>query len=76
MPATSITEFPVSNVDIVATNCDGDAIAVQVSSGRYYMGCVDGDVFINAFNVRFRDGVRDDARAVEYFCKTYGFEVD
>ena len=66
-------ELIMEGLEIIFDTGD-DAIAFYPKGGRYFAGMVDEDVFINAFNVRFKDGERDDARAIKYFCETYGFE--
>jgi len=71
---SSTTEFPVNTVTIIAINDMNEAIAVKEDTGRYFMGDVDGDVFVNCFNVKFKGG-RDDVRAVSHFVDTYGYEA-
>ena len=68
-----VVEMIMAGLEIVFDNGD-DAIAFYPEGGRYFLGMVDEDIFINAFNVRFKDGERDDARAIKYFCEKYGIE--
>lgn len=75
MTSSTITTFPTSSVELISVNSDHDAIAFHAVSGRYYMGGIEGDDFINVFNIKLKQG-RDDSAAITYFSEKFGFEAD
>ena len=68
-------ELTIDTIEIVSQNEYGEAIAVLPSVNQYYMGDIDGDIFVNAFNVKLKGHVRDDECAIAYFSEKYGYEA-